>query len=111
MKVLLDENLPMDLRHLLSPHEAVTVKYMGWRSVRNGELLTRAAHEGFEALITMDTGIQFQHNLSELPLSIVVLRAPSTRIESIRPLIASLLITLELLQPRSLVYVTAQIPD
>ncbi len=30
MKVLLDENLPHDLRHFLPGHEVFTVAYRGW---------------------------------------------------------------------------------
>jgi predicted nuclease of predicted toxin-antitoxin system len=39
MKVLLDENLPHQLRGELPGHEVITVKYMGWHGIRNGELL------------------------------------------------------------------------
>jgi hypothetical protein len=62
VKVLLDENLPLDLRHLLSVHEVVTVDYLGWKGLRNGRLLQRAAAEGFEVLVTRDAGFSFQHN-------------------------------------------------
>ena len=42
MKLLLDENLPHELRHELHGHEVATVAYMGWRGIRNGELLRHA---------------------------------------------------------------------
>jgi hypothetical protein len=42
VKVLLDENLDHALRHLLGQHEIVTVAYMGWASLINGELLRTA---------------------------------------------------------------------
>jgi hypothetical protein len=54
-RVLLDENLPVRLRLWLPPDiEAVTVAFMGWKGVRNGELVRRARAEGFTALITAD---------------------------------------------------------
>ena len=47
MKVLLDENLPHDLRHLLAPpHDVVTVAYLGWSGMKNGVLMRRAADGG-----------------------------------------------------------------
>ena len=42
MKSLLDENLPHELRHELHGREVATVAYMGWRGIRNGELLRHA---------------------------------------------------------------------
>ena len=41
-RVLLDENLPVQLRHWLDGVEAVTVEHMGWKATRNGELEYRA---------------------------------------------------------------------
>jgi hypothetical protein len=49
MKVLLDENLPHELRFLLMPaHEVFTVSYLGWSALENGELLAQAAASGFD---------------------------------------------------------------
>jgi hypothetical protein len=39
VKVLLDENLDHALRTLLGQHEVLTVTYMGWAGLKNGELL------------------------------------------------------------------------
>lgn len=39
MKLLLDENLPHQLRHEIAGHECSTVAFMGWSGVENGELL------------------------------------------------------------------------
>jgi len=58
MKVLLDENLPHELRHLITGHDVFTVTYMGWSGLRNGALLARATEAGFDALITLDSGIE-----------------------------------------------------
>ena len=54
MKILLDENLPHELRLYLPGHDVFTVAYMRRAGVRNGDLLARAAESGFQALITMD---------------------------------------------------------
>jgi hypothetical protein len=38
MKILLDENLPHELRHEISGHDVFTVKYLGWSGMKNGLL-------------------------------------------------------------------------
>lgn len=63
---------------------------MGWASVGNGELLRRAAAQ-FDALLTADQNIEFQQNLTTLPLAIVVLVAHSNRLESLEPLLPEVL--------------------
>jgi len=106
MKVLLDENLPHELRLLLMPmHEVFTVSYLGWSALENGDLLSQAAAKGFEALITKDQGIEHEQNVASLPLSVVVLRAKTNKIDDIRPLVPELLSALVTLKPRSLVRV------
>jgi hypothetical protein len=105
MKILLDEHLSHRLRPLLIGHDVFTVQYMGWRGVQNGDLLTRAAAAGFDALLTMDFGIRYQQNLSSLPCSIVVLHAPSNAMEHLEPLVPRILAALASLAPRTVVHV------
>ena len=75
MKVLLDENLPHDLRHELPGHEVFTVAYMGWSSLENGDLLSAAAAAAFDVMLTKDSGVEYQQNLPNLPLAVVVVCA------------------------------------
>jgi predicted nuclease of predicted toxin-antitoxin system len=86
MKLLLDENLPRQLRHEISSHDCSTVAFMGWSGVENGELLRRAAVAKFDAVVTKDAGVEFEQNLVNLPLAVVVLHAASNDIDGIRPL-------------------------
>ena len=104
MRILLDESLPRPLARLLPEHEVRTVAAMGWVGKRNGELLQLAA-AGFDAFLTADQNLEHQQNLSALPIGVIVLVAPTNRIESLRPLIPALLRTLETLAPRQLVRV------
>ena len=55
MKLLLDEQVPRRLANEF-PDEFVvkTAQEMGWSSERNGALLSLAADQGFDALITAD---------------------------------------------------------
>ena len=106
MKLLLDENLPHELRPLLQPHDVFTVTYLGWSGLSNGELLARAAADGFDAVITIDRGYEFQQNLGNLPCAVVLLLSNSNTIDDIRPLIPTLLASLLSLTPRSFMKVT-----
>lgn len=81
-----------------------TVGAMGWAGKRNGELLHLAAAE-LDALLTADQNLEHQQKLDALPVAVIVLVAPTNRIQSLRPLIPSLLLTLETLTPRRLVRV------
>lgn len=88
MRVLLDENLPHQLRELFEDSiEVVTVRYRGWHGKENGELLRIAANE-FDAFITMDQGIPHQQNLSKIKIGIIVLEVESNRFEDLAPLIS-----------------------
>ena len=70
----------------------------GWSGTTNGELLRRAQGR-FDVLLTMDRGLQHQQNLSALRLRVVVVRAPSNRMVHLKPLLGSILNTLESLSP------------
>ena len=59
MRLLLDESVPMQLRSLLVGHDVSTVRYMGWSSKSNGELLALARDE-FDAFITLDRNLEHQ---------------------------------------------------
>lgn len=104
MRILLDESLPRRLTRLLPEHEVRTVASMGWAGKRNGELLQLAAAE-FDALLTADQNLEHQQNLGALPVAVIVLVAATNRIQSLRPLIPTLLQTLGTPSPRRLVRV------
>ena len=100
MKLLLDENLPHQLRLELEGHEVYTTTYMGWTGVANGELLARAAGEGFDAVISNDRGIEYEQ--SKLPCAVVILMVKSNNIEAIRPLIPEIQSVLKIIRPGTL---------
>jgi len=105
MKLLLDENLPHQLRHDLPGHDCSTVAFMGWGGIENGELLRRAASAGFDALVTKDANVQYEQNLVNLPLAVVILHAASNDIDDIRPLLPALLRALTALPPKEIPHV------
>ena len=75
---------------------------VGWSGTENGELL-RLAADSFDVLLTADRNLEYQQNLTTLPISVVVLVAPTNRIESLAPLVPELLELLKALPPRRLV--------
>lgn len=56
-RVLLDENLAVRLRLWLPSVEAVTAEFMGWKSVRNGDLVRRTRAESFDVFATADKAL------------------------------------------------------
>ena len=106
MRVLLDENVPRKLKHRLAPeHEAVTVPEHGWSGLLNGALL-RAADAEFDAFVTLDRGIEYQQNLSDLSLRVVVVRSVSNTYPDLLPLVPSILVALARAAPGETVRVT-----
>ena len=64
MRILLDENFPVDFAKLLVGNEvAVThVHSLGWSGIKNGELLRRA-YGVCEVFVTLDRNLEFQQNI------------------------------------------------
>lgn len=79
MKVLLDHNLDRRLKRYLLDHEVSTTFEMGWADLLNGELLT-LAQEQFDVMLTSDTNIQHQQNLTKYAIAIIVFRAFNNRL-------------------------------
>ncbi len=104
MRVLLDECLPKKLKRELVGHTVITVPQQGWAGKKNGELLQLAESE-FDVFLTIDRNLTAQQNLSNRNIAIVVLVAPSNRIEALKPLIPQLLVILETIQPGQVIYV------
>ncbi len=101
MKILLDENLPHQLRNELPGHDVFTVAFMQWGGIENGDLLSHAAAAGLDVLITNDRGIEYQQNSASLPIAVVVVLAKSNTLQDLRPLLPELLTTLGSIAPRS----------
>jgi len=91
MRVLLDENLNWRLKRDLLGHEVESVPLLGWAGIQNGALLRKAVESGFDALITMDSNMVHQQDLSSHAIAVVVLRARSNRLEDTRPLTPAVL--------------------
>ena len=77
MRVLFDQGTPVPLRKALSNHSVSTAYELGWATLKNGELLHSAEAEGFEVLVTTDTNLRYQQDLSIRKIAIIVLSTTS----------------------------------
>lgn len=107
MKVLLDENLPHQLRLEIVGHDVFTVAFMGWSGVENGKLLREAKAADFDVFVTNDRGLEYQQETSSLPIAVVVILPFTNTMESIRPLLPALQSTLAKLSPCEFVKIAA----
>ncbi|MEX0641945.1 MAG: DUF5615 family PIN-like protein [Pirellulales bacterium] len=107
MKVLLDENLPHQLRLEIVGHDIFTVAFMGWSGVENGQLLQEAKSAGFDAFVTNDRGLEYEQDTTSLPVAVVVILPTTNTIESIRQLLPTLQSILARLAPCEFVKVVA----
>jgi len=101
MRILLDESLPHGLAALITNHQISTVRHEGWASVKNGKLLALAATK-FDVFITADRNLEFQQNLTKLPVAVVVLVARKNRVQDLEPLLPQLAEVLNHLVPCTL---------
>ena len=85
MKILLDENLPVQLKKILpANHEWFTVRELGWQGTKNGQLLKRMVEDNFEGLVTMDKSLYKQQNVLILNLFVITIKAKDNKIETLR---------------------------
>jgi predicted nuclease of predicted toxin-antitoxin system len=88
MKLLLDESVPKRLGSFFPDEFKMrTVQQMGWTGSSNGDLLRLASAHGFDALITVDQGIEYQQNLTHLTIPVIVMVAHQNRLQELRPLV------------------------
>jgi predicted nuclease of predicted toxin-antitoxin system len=106
VRVLLDENLPVEFATLLQGHEVQTVSGLRWQGLKNGELLERAVGR-FDAFVTMDRNIKQQQVLAGRPFGVLLLRAHSNRMVHLRPLVSAVLEALNRLKAEEIVRVGA----
>ena len=107
MRVLLDEQLPRQLASHITGHDVRTVQQEGWAGTKNGELLRRAIGAGFHAFVTADQNLQFQQNLADVQLAVVVVSARSNALEDLLPCVPALLAAISNARPGELLRASA----
>ena len=106
MRILIDECTPRALKGFLSKHghESLTVQEAGWSGKENGELLAVAETE-FDVLVTVDTNLRYQQNLTGRRIAIVVLQSSSNRLEHLRQHFPAVVLAVEKIKPGEIVQV------
>lgn len=64
-----------------------TVQGVDWAGTGNGLLLFLAARRVFDALITVDRGIEHQQKVSNLPMPVIFMLAKRDRLTQLQPLV------------------------
>ena len=74
MRILLDENIPVQLKSFFRGHEirSVNDREVGWKNIKNGRLLTEMEGQ-FDLLVTADRNLYAQQNLAGRSIRILVL--------------------------------------
>ncbi len=83
LKVLLDHDVPAQLRLLLHGNLVLTARAMGWDLLMNGELLAAAHLSGFDVLVTGDQNLSYQQDNLQRLISPVVIT--DTRLRRVIP--------------------------
>jgi hypothetical protein len=80
---------------------------MGWAGKRNGELMQLLHTEIFAVFLTTDQNLRYQQNVLGFPLAVVVLVAPTNRLDDLVPLMPQVRTLLTAIQPGAVVEVQA----
>ncbi len=75
MKILFDQNAPRPLARFLTKHVVTRSAELGWEELRNGDLLSAAEQNGFDVMVTADRNLEYQQNLKDRKLALVILPA------------------------------------
>ncbi len=83
-KVLLDENLPKQLKKYFSAEfDFTSVPDLGWQSKKNGELLCSMDESEIEFLLTADKSLRYQQNLEKFKVRVAVLFSNNIRLKNL----------------------------
>jgi hypothetical protein len=99
VRVLLDEQLPRQLAGHVVGYDVRTVQQQSWAGLKNGVLLTVAEAADFAVFVTGDRNLEYQQNLTNRQIGVVVLAAASNALEDLLPLIPEMLAAIERVRP------------
>jgi predicted nuclease of predicted toxin-antitoxin system len=85
-------------------HESLTVQEAGWSGKENGELLALAEAE-FDVLVTLDTNLRYQQNLTGRRIAILVLLGRSNRLGHLSRYFPACVEALETIKPGDIIHV------
>jgi hypothetical protein len=104
VRVLLDECIDWRLSRDIAGHDVKTTRQMGWTTIKNGDLLSRA-EEWFDVFVLIDRNLSVQQDLTSFKIAVVVLCAPTNRLADLRPLVSKLVVALTSAKPGTALFV------
>lgn len=107
MLILFDHGTPRGLSRALQSHTVITAFANGWAKFTNGSLLKVAQENAVDLLLTTDRRIQYQQNLRNRKIAIVVLTG-TTKWSRVRRHLARITSAVDGATPGS--YVEIEIP-
>ncbi|MGH9753282.1 MAG: DUF5615 family PIN-like protein [Blastocatellia bacterium] len=96
MKILFDACCPRPLRTFLAPHEVTTAKELGWEGLKNGALLEKAQAQ-FDVMVSTDSNIEYQQQLTNYSIALIVLRSVSGQVTELAEIAPDCLKALEVI--------------
>jgi hypothetical protein len=105
VRILLDEQLPRQLAPYSVGHDVRTVQQESWAGLKNRALLTQAEDAGFSVFVTGDQNSEFQQNISNRRLGVVVFCATSN--EDLLPPVPAGLTAIATVRPGQLIRIEA----
>ena len=71
IRALLDENMPHKLRLALSGFDTFMVRYLGYRGLRNGDLLKQSESAGFHVFLTGDNTMEYEQEMRGRRIAVI----------------------------------------
>ena len=106
VRVLLDENFPLELIKDFIGHECAHVVTIGWKGAKNGDLLIHAEKAGFDVLLTFDAGIPEDHDITKRPIAVYVVQPEGQGPAATRALAGEILVALGSCEPGQVLTIT-----
>ena len=103
MRILLDECVDERFRHEFLGHDCQTARFARLTGLKNGQLLAAAEAQEFDVLITVDQAMPYQQDMMSRRIAVLVLCAPTNRIQDLRKLTALVQESLVTVQPGQMI--------
>lgn len=107
MRILIDECVNQRLRNHFPKHDVQSAQYAGLGGLKNGDLLNAAESAGFEVLLTVDRGFEYEQNLAGRRIAMVIIRTKSIALENLLALVPACLARLDSIQPGEVATITS----
>ena len=106
MRIFVDACIDPRVVEVLGGHDARTAFDLGWQNLKDHVLLGRSGTQ-FDVLLTADRGFEYEHNLRELSIGIVIVHVGRNKLADYRAIASRILAAVGEVTPGSVVHVRA----